>query len=163
RCGTALSSHEVALGYRDTIDPSVYVRFPLAGEPGVSLLGWTTTPWTLLSNAALAVNPDVEYVRARSGGETYILAAALVEKVLGEGAVIESRMKGSELAGVAYEPPFSFVTDFGPRGHTVLEADFVTTEDGTGVVHTAIAFGEDDFKLGEKYGLTIQNPVLPDG
>jgi isoleucyl-tRNA synthetase len=163
RCGTALSSHEVALGYKDVLDPSVYVRFPVKGEEGVSLLGWTTTPWTLLSNAALAVHPDVEYVRARLGGEVFIMAAALVEKVLGEDAVIESRMKGSELAGLAYEPPFSFITDYGPRGHTVLEADFVTTEDGTGVVHTAVAFGEDDFKLGETYGLTVHNPVRLDG
>jgi isoleucyl-tRNA synthetase len=163
RCGTALSSHEVALGYKDVLDPSVYVRFPVKGEERVSFLGWTTTPWTLLSNAALAVNPDVDYVRARLGDEVFIVAEALVEKVLGEEAVIESRMKGAELAGTAYDPPFDYVTDFGPRGHTVLEADFVTTEDGTGVVHTAIAFGEDDFKLGEKYGLTIQNPVKPDG
>ena len=163
RCGTALSSHEVALGYKDVFDPSVYVRFPVKGEDGVSFLGWTTTPWTLLSNAALAVHPDVDYVRARVGGEVFIMAAALVEKVLGDGAAIESRMKGSDLAGMAYEPPFPYISDFGPRGHTVLEGDFVTTEDGTGVVHTAIAFGEDDFRLGEKYGFTIQNPVKPDG
>jgi isoleucyl-tRNA synthetase len=163
RCGTALSSHEVALGYKDVYDPSVYVRFPVMGEEGVSLLGWTTTPWTLLSNAALAVHPDVDYVRARLGDEVFIMAEALVEKVLGEDAVVESTMKGSELAGTAYDPPFPYISDYGPRGHTVLEADFVTTEDGTGVVHTAIAFGEDDFKLGEKYGLTIQNPVKPDG
>src|SRR3954466_15205062 len=109
RCGTALSSHEVALGYRDVLDPSVYVRFPVKGEEGVSLLGWTTTPWTLLSNAALAVHPDVEYVRARLRDEVFIMAAALVEKFGGEDAVIESRMKGSELAGVAYEPPFLFI------------------------------------------------------
>jgi isoleucyl-tRNA synthetase len=163
RCGTALSSHEVALGYKDVFDPSVYVRFPVIGEENVSLLGWTTTPWTLVSNAALAVHPDVEYVRARLGDEVFIMAAALVERVLGEDAVIEQRMKGMDLAGTPYEPPFSYISDYGPRGHTVLEADFVTTEDGTGVVHTAIAFGEDDFKLGERYGLTIQNPVKPDG
>lgn len=163
RCGTALSSHEVALGYKDVFDPSVFVRFPVKGEDGVSLLGWTTTPWTLLSNAALAVHPDVDYVRARLGNEVFIMAAALVEKVLGEDAVVESRMKGADLAGIAYEPPFPYISDYGPRGHTVLEADFVTTEDGTGIVHTAIAFGEDDFKLGEKYGLTIHNPVNLDG
>jgi isoleucyl-tRNA synthetase len=163
RCGTALSSHEVALGYKDVFDPSVFVRFPVKGEEGVSLLGWTTTPWTLLSNAALAVHPDVDYVRARVDGEVLIVAEALVGKVLGEGAQIESRMKGSELAGIAYEPPFSYISDYGPRGHTVLEGDFVTTDDGTGVVHTAIAFGEEDFKLGEQYGLTIHNPVRLDG
>jgi len=163
RCGTALSSHEVAQGYRDVVDPSVYVRFPVRGEDGVSLLGWTTTPWTLLSNAALAINPEVTYVRARLGAETLIVAEALLERVLGDGAEVLARMPGSELAGTAYEPPFPFIDDYGPRGHTVLEADFVTTDDGTGVVHTAVAFGEDDFQLGERYGLTLQNPVLEDG
>src|SRR5436190_4595957 len=163
RCGTALSSHEVAQGYEDRVDPSVFVRFPLKDEQGVSFLGWTTTPWTLLSNAALAVACDVTYVRARVGDETLILAEPLVERVLGEGAEIESKVKGSELAGTRYEPPFPYISDFGPRTHTVLEGDFVTTEDGTGVVHTALAFGEDDFRLGEKYGMTVQNPVREDG
>ncbi|MGI8944682.1 MAG: isoleucine--tRNA ligase, partial [Thermoleophilaceae bacterium] len=163
RCGTALSSHEVALGYKDVVDPSVFVRFPVAGEAGVSLLGWTTTPWTLLSNAALAVNPEVEYVRARVGSEELILAAALVQRVLGDDVETSDPVRGSELEGLAYEPPFSYVTDYGERGHTVLGADFVTTDDGTGVVHTAVAFGEDDFQLGERYGLELQNPVRPDG
>ncbi len=163
RCGTALSSHEVALGYKDIEDPSVYVRFPVRGEEGVSLLGWTTTPWTLLSNAALAVHPDVDYARVRVGGETLIVAEALVERVLGEGAEVEGTVKGAELAGTAYEPPFPYISDYGDKGHTVLTADFVTTDDGTGVVHTAVAFGEDDFQLGVRYGLKVQNPVRPDG
>ncbi len=163
RCGTALSSHEVAMGYKDVVDPSVYVRFPVRGEPGVSLLGWTTTPWTLLSNAALAVHPDVDYVRARVGDETLILASDLVERVLGEGVETSAPVKGSELEGTAYEPPFPYISDYGERGHTVLPAEFVTTEEGTGVVHTAVAFGEDDFRLGERYGLTVHNPVRPDG
>ena len=163
RCGTALSSHEVAQGYRDVVDPSVYVRFPVRGEEGVSLLGWTTTPWTLLSNAALAVHPEVEYVRARVGDERLILAAQRVEPVLGEEAEIEARMLGRELEGTQYEPPFPFIGDYGEHGHTVLLADFVTTDDGTGVVHTAVAFGEDDFRLGEEYGLRVQNPVREDG
>jgi isoleucyl-tRNA synthetase len=163
RCGTALSSHELAQGYEDRVDPSVFVRFPLRDEPGVSFLGWTTTPWTLLSNAALAVAPDITYVRARVGDETLIVAEPLVERVLGASVEIESKMKGAELAGTSYEPPFDYVTDFGPRSHTVLEGDFVTTEDGTGVVHTALAFGEDDFRLGEQYGMTVQNPVREDG
>jgi len=163
RCGTALSSHEVAQGYRDVVDPSVYVRFPVRGEPGTSLLGWTTTPWTLISNAALAVNPDVTYVRARVGDETLIFAEALLERVLGEEAEVLDRTSGRDLAGMRYEPPFPYIDDYGERGHTVLEADFVTTEDGTGVVHTAVAFGEDDFRLGERYGLKVQNPVRPDG
>ncbi len=160
RCGTALSSHEVALGYHDVTDPSVYVRFPVRGEEGVSLLGWTTTPWTLLSNAALAVNPDVPYVRARVGDETLILAEALVERALGEGVETSGPV---EIEGLAYEPPFPYISDYGERGHTVLPADFVTTEDGTGVVHTAVAFGEDDFRLGEAFGLKVQNPVRPNG
>jgi len=170
RCGTALSSHEVAQGYHDIIDPSVYVRFPVRGpstredkQENVSFLGWTTTPWTLLSNAALAVHPDVTYVRAKVEGETLILAEALVERVLGEGVETSDPVKGRELEGTPYEPPFPYVSDYGERGHTVLPADFVTTEDGTGVVHTAIAFGEDDFDLGERFGLTLQNPVRPDG
>ena len=163
RCGTALSSHEVALGYKDVVDPSLYVRFPVHGEEGVSLLGWTTTPWTLLSNAALAVAPDVEYLRARVDAETLIVAEPLLERVLGGGAEVLDRVRGSELAGIAYEPPFPYIDDYGERGHTVLEADFVTTEDGTGVVHTAVAFGEDDFRLGERYGLKVQNPVREDG
>src|SRR3954466_467143 len=163
RDGTALSSHEVALGYKDVVDPSVFVRFPVKGEEGVSLLGWTTTPWTLLSNAALAVHPEVDYARVRQGDETFILAAPLVERVLGEGAEVSETVKGAELAGTAYEAPFPYISDYGPSGHTVLTADFVTTEDGTGVVHTAIAFGEDDFRLGEQCGIKVQNPVLPDG
>jgi isoleucyl-tRNA synthetase len=162
RCGTALSSHEVAQGYKDIVDPSVYVRFPVRGEEGVALLAWTTTPWTLLSNAALAVHPDVTYVRARVGDEVLIVAEELAERVLGSYEV-EARVTGSELAGTRYEPPFPFIDDYGELGHSVLEADFVTTDDGTGIVHTAIAFGEDDFQLGERYGLKLQNPVRSDG
>ena len=163
RCGTALSSHEVSQGYKDVVDLSVYVRFPVKGEEGVSLVGWTTTPWTLLSNAALAVGPDIPYVRVTEGGEQLIVAQALAERVFGEGADTSDPVPGSELVGLAYEPPFAYVTDFGEKGHTVLPADFVTTEDGTGVVHTALAFGEDDFRLGEEQGLTLQNPVRRDG
>ena len=163
RDGTSLSSHELALGYKDVVDPSVFVRFPVRGEDGVALLGWTTTPWTLVSNAALAVGADITYVRARKDGEVLIVAEALAERVLGEDAAIESRFPGSDLVGTEYEPPFPYIADYGPRGHTVLEGDFVTTDDGTGVVHTAVAFGEDDFRLGERYGLTVHNPVRPDG
>ena len=178
RCGTALSSHEVALGYRDVEDPSVYVKLPVVEpargghgtadwplEPGDSLLVWTTTPWTLISNAAVAVGPEIGYVRARprGGDEVFVLAASLVERVLGDGAEVLARFPGSALAGVRYEPPFSYIVDYGPRGHTVLEADFVTTDEGTGLVHTAIAFGEDDFRLGEQHGIELQNPVRPDG
>ncbi|HEU5142274.1 MAG TPA: isoleucine--tRNA ligase [Solirubrobacterales bacterium] len=175
RCGTALSSHEVALGYKDVEDPSIYVRFPIREvppsdeipesplEPGDQLLVWTTTPWTLISNAAIAVGPEVEYVRARRGDEVLIVARPLVEQVLGEEAEVLAHFPGTALVGVAYEPPFDYVTDFGPNGHTVQEADFVTTEDGTGLVHTALAFGEDDFAFGQRHGIKLQNPVRADG
>ena len=163
RCGTALSSHEVALGYEDTLDPSVYVRFPLKDDPSVSLLAWTTMPWTLVPHAAIAVDPEVTYVRARIGDDRLILAEALVERVLGADAQIEERMPGSALLGLRYEPPFPYIGDYGERGHTVLAGDFVSIEDGTGVVHTGAAFGEDDFRLATENGLTIHNPVNPDG
>jgi isoleucyl-tRNA synthetase len=181
RCGTSLSSHEVAQGYMDVKDPSVYVRLPVVEqdggskgqaaseatpvEPGDSLLVWTTTPWTLISNAAVAVGPEIEYVRARPAGsdEVLVVAAQRAEPVLGEDADVLARFPGKALAGARYEPPFSYISDYGPLGHTVLEADFVTTEEGTGVVHTAIAFGEDDFRLGEQYGIKLQNPVREDG
>ncbi len=171
RCGTALSSHEVAQGYHDVVDPSVFVRLPVtdAGgsplEPGDNLLVWTTTPWTLISHAAVAVGAEIEYVRASVEGETVIVAAALAERVLGEDANELARFKGAAIQGVAYQAPFAYIkgSDFGEHGHTVLAADFVTTEDGTGLVHTALAFGEDDFRLGEQYGMTLQNPVRPDG
>ena len=164
RCGTALSSHELALGYQDVVDPSVYVRFPLVDEPDVSLLAWTTTPWTLVPNAAIAVDPEVTYVRARLGERALILAEALVERVLGE----ERRGRGAhEGLGAARHcatsRPSPTSRDYGERGHTVLAGDFVTTEDGTGVVHTGAAFGEDDFRLATDNGLTIHNPVRPDG
>jgi isoleucyl-tRNA synthetase len=163
RCGTALSSHELALGYRDVVDPSVFVKFPLLDEPDVSLLAWTTMPWTLVPHAAIAVDPEVTYARARLGDDRLILAEALVKRVLGDDAEIEERMPGSALLGLRYEPPFPYITDYGERGHTVLAGDFVSTEDGTGVVHTGAAFGEDDFRLATENGLTIHNPVLPDG
>jgi isoleucyl-tRNA synthetase len=163
RDGTALSSHEVALGYQDTVDPSVFVKFPLLDDPSVSLLAWTTMPWTLVPHAAIAVDPDVTYVRARLDGERLILAETLLERVLGEAAEVEERMPGSALLGLRYEPPFPYITDYGEKGHTVLAGDFVSTEDGTGVVHTGAAFGEDDFRLAQENGLTIHNPVRPDG
>ncbi|MGZ4224115.1 MAG: isoleucine--tRNA ligase [Solirubrobacteraceae bacterium] len=173
RCGTALSSHELGQPdvYRDVVDPSVYVRFPVtesrgAVQAGDELLIWTTTPWTLVSNAAVAVDSDLTYVRATmDGGPVEIVAEALVERVLGEGAEILDRFPGSALEGVAYQPPFDFIpgSAYGERGHTVLLGDFVTANDGTGLVHTAIAFGEEDFRLGEQYGLNVINPVRPDG
>ncbi len=171
RCGTALSSHEVALGYEDVVDPSVYVRVPVTApvgplEPGDALLVWTTTPWTLVSNAAVAVDADLPYVRVRTpGGETVVVAQALIERVVGEGAKVLETFPGSAIAGAGYDPPFPFLgaDAYGPKGHTVLLADFVTAEDGTGLVHTAVAFGEDDYRLGEQAGLTVVNPVKLDG
>jgi isoleucyl-tRNA synthetase len=171
RDGTALSSHEVAVGYHDVEDPSVYIKLPIREpapsdqipesplEPGDQLLVWTTTPWTLITNAAVAAGPEIEYVRARLGGEVFVMARDRVEHVLGEGAEVLAHFPGEALAGTSYEPPFDYITDYGPRGHTVLLADFVTTDEGTGLVHTAIAFGEDDFRLGEQYGIKLQNPV----
>ncbi len=171
RCGTALSSHELGQPdvYQDVEDPSVYVRFPVTADHGLArtgdeLLIWTTTPWTLVSNAAVAVNPDLTYVRASADGHTVILAEPLLEKVVPNAEVLD-RFPGSDLEGVRYEAPFDFIKgeEYGPKGHTVLPADFVTAEDGTGLVHTAIAFGEDDFRLGEQQGLKPINPVKPDG
>ena len=163
RCGTALSSHEVSSGYHEVEDPSLYVRFPIEGDEGASFLAWTTMPWTLLPHAALVVDAAADYVRVRRDGEELILAAALAERVLGEGPEIVARMKGEELLGLRYEPPFDYLTDYGERGHTVLAGDFVSLEDGTGVVHTGAAFGEDDFRVATENGVTIHNPVLPDG
>jgi isoleucyl-tRNA synthetase len=167
RCGTALSSHEVAQGYKDVEDPSVYVRFPVTRAAGAlregdTLLVWTTTPWTLVSNAAVAVDPGLTYVRTTA---REVLAEALVQRVLGEGAEIADRFPGAEMVGAAYEPPFPFIAAdaYGEKGHTVLPADFVSADDGTGVVHTAIAFGEDDFRLGAEQGLNVVNPVRLDG
>jgi isoleucyl-tRNA synthetase len=155
RCGTALSSHEVALGYKDVEDPSIYVRFPVVGHPGLSLLVWTTTPWTLPANQAVAVNPAVTYAVVEHEGERLVVAEPLVEKVFGDGAVVVERRLASDLAEWTYEPPFSFV----PGAHTVLSANFVTTEDGTGIVHIAPAFGEDDMVVAHAHGLEAPNPV----
>jgi len=174
RCGTALSSHEVALGYEDVEDPSIYVRFPLLGEggeeAGESLLVWTTTPWTLPGNEAVAVAPDVTYVRVRVEGETLILAEPLVERVLGEGAEVVDRLKGSDLVGRHYKGPVFALDDREPGGFPVIAGEFVTTEDGTGLVHIAPAFGEDDYAVAAENEIfdptshgTLYNPVKPDG
>ncbi|HZO06052.1 MAG TPA: class I tRNA ligase family protein, partial [Solirubrobacterales bacterium] len=176
RDGTPLSSHEVAQGYKDVEDPSIYVRFPLLDEDA-ALLVWTTTPWTLPGNVAVAVAPEVAYVRARVDGEVLILAEPLVEKVLGEGTeIVGERFPGSELVGRTYRGPVFELADGGPTGlegsaaFRVLPGDFVTTEDGTGLVHIAPAFGEDDYAVAAANGIfdptrqeTLYNPVRPDG
>ncbi len=161
RCGTALSSHELGQPgvYQDVTDPSAFVILPSARG---KLVVWTTTPWTLVSNAAVAVDPELTYVRT---SDDFIVAEALAEKIFGEDVQIARAFPGADLVGLSYEPPFDFIpaSEYGEKGHTVLAADFVTAEDGTGLVHTAIAFGEDDFRLGEANDLAPINPVLPDG
>ncbi|MGH3375802.1 MAG: isoleucine--tRNA ligase, partial [Actinoallomurus sp.] len=167
RCGTPLSDHELGQpgGYETVTDPSVTVSFPLAEGPleGADLLVWTTTPWTLVSNTAVAVHPDVTYVVAARSGEPgrVIVAEPLFARVLGEGWHIVSRHSGSELAGTAYRRPFDLVDI--PDAHRVLTADFVTTEDGTGLVHLAPAFGADDFAACRAAGFPVVNPIKPDG
>src|SRR5579875_423518 len=168
-----LSSHELGQpgAYRDVVDPSVYVRLPVVeghgpARAGDELLVWTTTPWTLVSNAAVAVHPQLTYVRARAfEGRVSIVAESLAERVLGAAAEVIERFPGAELVGTRYEPPFPYIPagEYGPKGHTVLAAEFVTAQEGTGLVHTAIAFGEDDFRLGEDEGLNVVNPVKLDG
>ncbi|HMS71444.1 MAG TPA: isoleucine--tRNA ligase [Baekduia sp.] len=172
RCGTALSSHELSLGYKDVTDLSAYVTLPVTKavgpvHEGDELLVWTTTPWTLISNAGAAVAADLTYARAEtaSGQGPFVLAEALVERVLGEGATVLSTFAGREIEGARYEPPFPYIdpAEWGEHGNSVLVGDFVTADDGTGIVHTALAFGEDDYKLGQQYGMTVVNPVGLDG
>ncbi|MDP4199742.1 MAG: isoleucine--tRNA ligase [Bacteroidota bacterium] len=163
RCETALSSHEVALGYRQAKDPSVYVKFKRKNvDTDEYFLAWTTTPWTLISNVALAMHPDVDYVtvlntRKDRAPERLVLAKALVSKLEGEVEVLAEH-KGSDFEYQAYEPLFNYVPIEGKAFYVVL-GDYVTTEDGTGIVHTAPAFGEDDFQISKKYTLPVINPV----
>ena len=189
--GTVLSSHEVSLGYKEVQDVSVTVRFPVVGEPGTSLLAWTTTPWTLPSNAALAVGPGVGYVKVRltapagPDGQPGVEHVWIAEKLLGKLGVSEpevvGRATGADLVGTEYVPPYNHadvlrgerdlyglaeaLQDADAPGHVwrVVAADYVTTDDGTGVVHTAPAFGMDDFATGQKEGLPVLNPIEPDG
>ncbi|MBK6793070.1 MAG: isoleucine--tRNA ligase [Anaerolineales bacterium] len=167
RCGTPLSDHEVALGYEDATDPSVFVRFPLADKPDTSFLVWTTTPWTLPANVAVAAHPEVDYVtveREHAGGtEKLILAKNLLEKVFrGEEVKVLDTFKGKKLKGMKYNPLFTFVPLDKPA-HFVILGDFVTTEDGTGLVHQAPAFGAEDMEMAKKYDLPVLLTVQPDG
>ena len=158
RCGTPLSSHEVAQGYKDVKERSAIARFKVVGEDAY-ILAWTTTPWTLPSNVALCVNPVFDYVKVQSNdGRTYYMAQALCDSVLGEGAyTVLATMKGADLEGKAYEPLFDFanatVAKQGKKAFYVTCDGYVTLTDGTGVVHIAPAFGEDDSKVGKKYDL----------
>ena len=163
RCETALSSHEVALGYDDETDPSVYVAMDLRdGRADLRrrMLVWTTTPWTLVSNVALAVNPGLEYVEMQRGNESLILAAARVEALLDETWTEIGRFKGATLAGQAYQRPLDWVA-FKPEGQheIIVMGDFVTADDGSGVVHMAPAFGADDFAMMNRHGLAFLQPV----
>ncbi len=163
RCGTALSSHEVALGYQEVEDTSVYVKFKVKGADNTSILAWTTTPWTLPGNVALAVGEKLKYSKVKVGDEFVILASELVEKVMGEGAEVVEEMTGKKLLGLEYEPIFPGAIETDKKAWYVVPADFVTVSDGTGVVHTAVMYGEDDYQLGEKLDLPKVHTVLEDG
>lgn len=171
RCGTPLSDHEVAQGYDEAVDPSIFVRMPLVDDPGTSLLVWTTTPWTLPGNVAVAVHPDVDYVIVEhdcghNGGENkerLIIAKALVEKVFADAQVeVVDEFKGKMLKGTTYRPLYTFLPPDKPA-HRVVLGDFVTTEDGTGMVHIAPAFGADDMQMALEEDLPILMTVAPNG
>ncbi|HEY7145215.1 MAG TPA: isoleucine--tRNA ligase [Streptosporangiaceae bacterium] len=173
RCGTPLSDHELGQPdvYQVVADPSVIVRFPVLSVPpgsdprlaGADLLVWTTTPWTLVSNTAVAVHPDQTYVVARKAGQgdRVVVAEALSARVLGEGWHAATRVRGADLAGATYRPPFSLIDI--PGAHRVVTGDFVTTEDGTGLVHLAPAFGADDMATSRAHGLPVVNPITLEG
>lgn len=152
RCGTPLSSHEVAQGYKDVKETSVIVRFKAVDEENTYFLAWTTTPWTLPSNVALAVNPNETYVKVEKDGSKYILAEALVEKVVGQEATVLETYTGKDLEFKHYEPLFDFETP-NEKAYYITCANYVTLSDGTGIVHIAPAFGEDDSQVGKAYGL----------
>jgi isoleucyl-tRNA synthetase len=171
RCETTLSSHEVALGYRDVVEESVYLKL-VVRDGADMLLVWTTTPWTLPGNVAVAVSPRATYARVRSGDDFYVLVSDRVEPVLGEQAEIVEQFTGDELVARygGYEGPIFAATDREPGALPILADDFVTTEEGTGIVHLAPAFGEDDYRVAAAAGIfrgdeprTLYNPVKPDG
>jgi isoleucyl-tRNA synthetase len=168
RCGTPLSDHEVALGYEQAVDPSVFVRLPLVDDPGTSLLIWTTTPWTLPGNVAVAAHPDVDYViverdMPEGGTEKIILAKPLIEKVFRDEQVrVYETFKGKKLKGLRYRPLFTFLLPDKPAHFVILE-DFVTTEDGTGLVHIAPAFGAEDLQASLEHDLPVLMTINEDG
>jgi isoleucyl-tRNA synthetase len=176
RCETTLSSHEVAQGYKDVVDQSLYLKLPVSSDRGSAsedkLLVWTTTPWTLPGNVALAVSPTASYARARLGDEHFVLVSDRVAAVLGEQAEVIERFSGEELVERygSYLSPIFTLNDRMPGGSQILADDFVTTEEGTGIVHLAPAFGEDDYRVAAAAGIfrgdephTLYNPVRPDG
>ena len=163
RCGTALSSHEVAQGYKDVKETSAIAKFKLRDEDAY-VLAWTTTPWTLPSNVGLCMNPVEDYVKVKANGETYILAEALVKSVLGEDTEVEviDKKKGSEYTGLRYYPLFDFIED-DETGFKIVADSYVTLTEGTGVVHIATAFGEDDARVGKDNGLPFRQYVDTQG
>ena len=168
RCGTGLASHEVALGYKEIKSNTVIVKFKRK-DADEFFLAWTTTPWTLASNVALTVGADIDYIKAEKDGEVYYLAKALADKVLGTadengagGYRVLAEMKGRDLEYIEYEQLMPFV-EVDKKAFYVTHADYVTIEDGTGIVHTAPAFGEDDYNTGRRYDLPVPNPVGEDG
>lgn len=168
RCGTGLSDHELSQGYETVVDPSVFIRFPATSgelaDLGASFLVWTTTPWTLVSNTAIAVHPDVDYVVVKStveeGSEILVVAQPLLSKVAGEHEILKT-IKGRDLERTTYKRPFDFLEI--PDSHFIVLATYVTTEDGTGLVHQSPAFGADDLQVCRSYGLPVVNPIAPDG
>ena len=169
RCGTALSLHEVAQGYKDVKDTSVFVRFKIKGRDNAYFLAWTTTPWTLPSNVALCMNPEFDYVMVEmeETGEKYILAEGLLKSVLGEeGYTVLSKKKGTEYEYTEYEALYPFGKEkfnYREKSHYVTCDNYVTLSDGTGVVHIAPAFGEDDYKVGQRYGLPVVQLITEEG
>lgn len=161
RCETALSSHEVAQGYKDVKDPAVYVKMPLRNDPNTAFLVWTTTPWTLLSNVALALNPDLEYVLVEQEGQKLILAKDRLSVLDGDYKVRQT-YKGAELAKQYYQRLTEHFTVEKNAFYTVM-ADFVTADEGTGIVHISPAFGQDDYNVGQKYNLPFIQPVDASG
>ena len=161
RCGTGLASHEVAQGYKSVDVNTVIVPFKVKNKDEYFLV-WTTTPWTLLANVALCVNPNEDYVKVSSQGYTFILAASLKDKVVGEASEIIETFKGKDLENIEYEQLLPFIKVDG-KAFIVTCDEYVTMEDGTGIVHIAPAFGEDDSRVGKEYGLSYINPVGLDG
>jgi len=168
RCGTALSDHEVALGYTTVVDPSVYVKLPIIEAPNnpklvstnSALVIWTTTPWTLPANIGAAVAPNETYVRAEVNGESLVVAQRLLHPALGDDAISRDTMKGQTLIGVRYEPPYENVDG---DTHRVVSGDFVSMDEGTGIVHIATGFGSEDLEVGRREGWPIYRPVDDDG
>lgn len=160
-CQTTLSSHEVAQGYKEVKDLSATVKFKRLDAENEYFLGWTTTPWTLPANVALAINPAITYVRAQKNQDVYIVAKNLVHKVFGEEVKLLSEHAGVELEGLRYTSPFSYVKV--EKGHCVVLADYVTEDSGTGIVHIAPAYGEDDYKTVQQNNLSFMNVVNAQG